>query len=115
MADGKLLRLRRFFRYPRTVIVPLDHSMFGGPVAGLEDPVKLVRLIAATEADGVLASPWVLARSASVLGQLAAVARLDGGNTALGQRIDQTDVVMSVEQALRMGAEMIAVNIFVGG
>lgn len=115
MSSGKLLRLRRFFRHPRTVIVPMDHPMFGGPVAGLEDPSRLVRLVAGTGADGILASPWVLARSAAVLGQLAAAVRLDGGNTALGQRIDQTDAVMSVEQALRMGAEMIAVNIFVGG
>ncbi len=115
MISGKLLRLRRFFRHPRTVIVPMDHPMFGGPVAGLEDPARLVRLVAGTEADGILASPWVLARSASALGQLATAARLDGGNTALGKRIDQTDVVMSVEQALHLGAEMIAVNIFVGG
>ncbi|MGQ9683690.1 MAG: class I fructose-bisphosphate aldolase [Anaerolineae bacterium] len=115
MISGKPLRLRRFFRYPRTVIVPMDHPMFGGPVVGLEDPLKLVRIIAGTEADGVLTSPWVLARAESSLGQLATVARLDGGNTALGQRIDQTNAVMSVEQALNMGAEMIAVNIFVGG
>jgi DhnA family fructose-bisphosphate aldolase class Ia len=89
--------------------------MFGGPVAGLEDPSKLIRHIASTGVDGILLSPWALSRVASFVGQLAVVARLDGGNTCLGERIDQTDLVMSVEQALRMGAEMIAVNIFVGG
>ncbi|MDI7278272.1 MAG: hypothetical protein QME94_20020, partial [Anaerolineae bacterium] len=89
---GRQLRLRRFFRRPRTVIVPLDHPMFGGPVPGLEDPAALVRLIASTEADGILLSPWTLSRVAPMLGQLAAVARLDGGNTSLGERVDQTNV-----------------------
>jgi DhnA family fructose-bisphosphate aldolase class Ia len=89
--------------------------MFSGPVSGLENPLEMVRLIASSEADGILVSPWALSRLAPALGQLGAVARLDGGNTCLGQRIDQTDVVTSVEQALRVGADMVALNIFVGG
>ncbi len=115
MSCGKSLRLRRFFRHPRTVIVPMDHPLYGGPVPGLENPVELVRLIAATEADGILVSPWALPRLAPALGQLAVVARMDAGNTALGKRIDQTDLVVSVEQAVRMGVDMIALNIFIGG
>jgi DhnA family fructose-bisphosphate aldolase class Ia len=113
--SGKSLRLRRFFSRPRTVIIPMDHPMFAGPLPGLEDPVELVRLIARTEADGILASPWILPRVADVLGRLAVIARLDGGNSCLGQRVDQTQVVTSVEQALRLGADMVAINIFVGG
>jgi len=115
MGCGKPLRLRRFFRHTRTVIVPIDHPMFGGPVSGLENPTEVVRQIASTEADGILLSPWALPRLTPVLGQLGVVGRMDGGNTCLGQRIDQTDIVTSVEQALRVGAEMIALNIFIGG
>ena len=58
----KHLRLRRFFRHKRAVIIPMDHPMYGGPVPGLEDPLKLIRTIANTEADGVLVSPWLIAR-----------------------------------------------------
>jgi len=115
MNCGKTVHLRRFFRRPRTVIIPMDHPMYGGPVAGLEDPKEIVRLIAGTEADGIIISPWVLPRVVDVVGQLALVARLDGGNTALGSRVDQTDTVTSVEQAVRMGFEMAALNIFIGG
>ena len=112
---GKQVRLRRFFRHGRTVIIPMDHSMYGGPVSGLEDPRRLVAMLANTEADGVLVSPWLIPRICDISGQLAIVARMDGGNSILGRRVDQACNVVTVEQALRFGAEMVAVNIFVGG
>jgi fructose-bisphosphate aldolase / 2-amino-3,7-dideoxy-D-threo-hept-6-ulosonate synthase len=115
MISGKVLRLRRFFRHKRAVIIPMDHPMYGGPVPGLEDPFKVIRMIAGTEADGVLVSPWLMARAPDCLGQLAFAARLDGGNSKLGQRVDQACNVATVEQVLRYGAEMVAINIFVGG
>lgn len=115
MFSGKTLRLRRFFRHQRAVVIPMDHGMYGGPVPGLEDPLKLIRTIAKTDADGILASPWVIARCADFLGQLAAAARLDGGNSKLGSRVDQACNIASVEQVLKMGAEMVAINVFVGG
>lgn len=115
MDSGKIIRLRRFFRHKRTVIIPMDHPMYGGPVVGLEDPRKLLRLIAKTEADGVLISPWVMRRMADDLGQLAVVVRLDGGNSSLGNKVDELSNILSVEGAVRYGAEMIAINVFVGG
>lgn len=115
MISGKVLRLRRFFSHKRAVIIPMDHPMYGGPVQGLEDPFKLIRTIANTEADGVLVSPWQIARAPDCLGNLAFAARLDGGNSKLGQRIDQALNVATVEQVLRYGAEMVAINVFVGG
>ena len=115
MISGKTLRLRRFFGHKRAVVIPMDHPMYGGPVPGLEDPLKLIRTIAHTEADGILASPWVIARYADSIGQLATIARLDGGNSKLGSRVDQACNIATVEQVLRMGAEMVAINVFVGG
>ena len=115
MISGKVLRLRRFFRHKRSVIIPMDHPMYGGPVPGLEDPLKLIRTIAQTEADGVLVSPWLIARAPDCLGQLAFAARLDGGNSKLGQRVDQACNIATVEQVLRFGADMVAINVFVGG
>jgi len=42
METGKALRIRRFFRKGKTVIIPLDHGVYSGPVKGIEDPRKLV-------------------------------------------------------------------------
>ncbi len=115
MNTGKTLRIRRFFRHKRAVIIPMDHPMFGGPIPGLENPGKLLRLAARTEADGVLASPWAISRLAEEMGQMAFIARLDGGMTSLGPRYDQYWNVGTVEQAVRLGAEMVALNVFIGG
>lgn len=115
MNSGKVLRLRRFFGHKRAVVIPMDHPMYGGPVPGLEDPLRLIRTIASTEVDGILASPWTIARYADSMGQLAAIARMDGGNSRLGSRVDQACNIISVEQVLKLGAEMVAINVFVGG
>jgi fructose-bisphosphate aldolase/2-amino-3,7-dideoxy-D-threo-hept-6-ulosonate synthase len=115
MNTGKSLRLRRFFRHQRSVIIPMDHPMYSGPIAGLEDPVKTINRIAQTGADGVLVSPWLLPRAIDVMGQLAVVVRLDGSCSSLGPRVDDMRIVATVEQALNFGAEMVAINVFVGG
>jgi DhnA family fructose-bisphosphate aldolase class Ia len=115
MESGKSLKLRRFFRHKRTVIIPMDHSMYSGPVTGLEDPGKMLRLVAGTDADGTIVSPWVMRRLAGDMGQLAIAVRLDGGNSSLGQRVDELANILSVESAAQFGAEMIAINVFIGG
>lgn len=113
--QDKQIRMRRFFRHGRTVIIPMDHPMYGGPVSGLEDPIQTIEKIANTEADGILISPWLIPRVSDVIGQLAVCARLDGGNSCLGKRVDQATSIVSVRQAIKFGAEMVAINIFVGG
>lgn len=115
MNTGKTLRLRSFFRHKRSVIIPMDHPMYGGPVPGLEDPLKTIQAIANTEADGILVSPWVLNRAADVIKNLAVVARLDGGNSKLGKRVDEALNIAAVDQVLRYGAQMVAINVFIGG
>ena len=115
MNTGKILRLRRIFRHNRAVIIAMDHPMYGGSVPGLEDPLKVIQTIGSSGADGILVSPWLIARHPEVLGDLAFVARLDGGNSKLGPRVDQARNVNTVEQVLRYGAEMVAINVFIGG
>jgi fructose-bisphosphate aldolase/2-amino-3,7-dideoxy-D-threo-hept-6-ulosonate synthase len=115
MNCGKTLRLRSFFRHKRAVIIPMDHPMYGGPVPGLEDPLKMIRILANTEADGILISPWLMIRAADVLKNLAVAVRLDGGNSKLGKRVDEAVNIAAVDQVIRFGAQMVAINVFVGG
>ena len=115
MNTGKTLRLRSFFRHKRSVIIPMDHPMYGGPVPCLEDPLKAIRAIANTEADGILISPWLMHRAVDVVNNLAVAARLDGGNSKLGKRVDEALNIATVDQVLRYGAQMIAINVFIGG
>jgi fructose-bisphosphate aldolase / 2-amino-3,7-dideoxy-D-threo-hept-6-ulosonate synthase len=115
MNSGKIIRMRRIFRHKRAVIIAMDHPMYGGPVPGLDEPLKVIQTVARAGVDGILVSPWLVARHPEVLGDLAFVARLDGGNSKLGPRVDQALNVNTVEQVLRYGADMVAINVFVGG
>ncbi len=113
MSVGKTLRLRRLLRKGRAVVVPIDHGLVAGPVAGIEDPVGLVKRIAQSDADAVLLTPGVLELVAGELGQLAVVLRVDGCTSVrTGGPMRQ---FLSVAQAAEMGADAIIVNAAVGG
>lgn len=112
--QGKRLRLRRLFRSKHTVIVPMDHPVFFGPLEGLVAPDELVRDVAATDADGVLLTLATLDRVAGYMGQLGAIARIDGTHTRLGSHLSEVDLFSSVEYALAAGADACVLNIYVG-
>ncbi|MBE7559104.1 fructose-bisphosphate aldolase [bacterium] len=114
MSLGKKLRGRRLWKNGRTVVVPLDHPLYFGPLPGVEDPVALVRTAAEAGADAVLVSPGTLELVADVLGDMAVLLRIDGTHTRLGQHLERIDLISSVEEAARMGVEAVALNIYVG-
>ena len=111
---GKQLRLRRLFSRGKTLIVPMDHPVYFGPLPGIEDPVKLVEDVAATPADGVLLTLATLDRAAGAMGSLCAIARIDGTHTRLGSHLIEIDRVSSVEHAVAAGADAAVLNIYVG-
>ncbi len=114
MPTGKRLRMRRFNRHGGAVIIPLDHALFSEPPPALADMRELVRLIADTEADGILVTPGLLEHVAPVLGDLGVILRVDGTHTRLGQHLERTEMITTAESALALGAEMVVVNAFVG-
>lgn len=114
MEIGKALRIRRFFKRNKTVIIPLDHALYSGPVKGIEDPKDLVKLVSQSEADGILVTPGTLTKIKNVIGDLAVVLRIDGTHTRLGSHLERIDLISTVEEALRFGADMVAINVFVG-
>lgn len=114
MDIGKKLRARRLFKNGRTVIVPMDHPLYFGPISGLEDPAKVVNEVAAGGADAVLISPGIVELVADELKDMAVVLRLDGTHTRLGKHLERVELISSVEEAVRMGVDAVVVNIFVG-
>ena len=114
MHVGKELRLRRFFRKGRAVIVPMDHSLYHGPLGGLEDPSRLVEVISKTEVDGIIVSPGILDKVAGVAGDLAIILRIDGTHTKLGSHLERIDLITTVEHAVSVGADMVVVEAFCG-
>ena len=113
MSIGKTLRLRRFLRKGRAVVVPMDHGLVAGPVPGIEDPVGLIKRIALSDADAVLLTPGLLEQVAGELGQLAVILRIDGGTSA--QKGGPMRQFTSVAHAVEMGADAVIVNATIFG
>ncbi|NQS90602.1 fructose-bisphosphate aldolase [Patescibacteria group bacterium] len=114
METGKALRLRRIFSRGKAVIIPIDHALYSGPMGGIEDLEKLVSIISKTPVDAILVTPAMLTRVKNVIGNLATVVRIDGTHTRLGSHLERIHLVTSVEHALRVGADVVVINVFVG-
>lgn len=114
MVTGKEVRLQRIWKHRRAVIVPFDHGGFSGPQPGIEDLVRLTERISRTRADGILVSGGMLPHIAPVVGTLGIMARLDGGFTRFAQGVTDYQQMMSVQDAVAMGADAGIVFTLVG-
>lgn len=103
------LRLRRIFAPDgRTVIVALDHAVYFGPLAGLERPGKVIEQVVAAGADAVLTTAGVAARFGERLGRAGLILRADGGGTVRDPQPAGPRPILSIERALRLGADGLA-------
>ena len=108
-------RLNRIFRPDgRALIVAMDHGLFDGPCKGIEEPAETIAKIVAGGADAVLTSYGIARRFARELAPVGLILRADGGATSLGQGGGPGALLFGVEEALRLGADAVAVNIFPG-
>jgi len=116
MSDlGRTLRLRRILRIDgRTVIVPIDHGISAGPIPGLEFAKDTARELVEGGADAMLASPGVaqLIRD-EIAGRTGLILRLDTATTRAEDKQD-FNLVASVEEAIRLGADGVCVMVYVG-
>lgn len=108
-------RLNRIFRSDgRALIVAMDHGLIDGPCPGLEKPGATIALVAAGGADAILTSYGVARRFAVELAPLGLILRVDGGATSLGDTGSPGALFFGVEEALRLGADAVAVSAFPG-
>jgi fructose-bisphosphate aldolase / 2-amino-3,7-dideoxy-D-threo-hept-6-ulosonate synthase len=105
MVTGKEVRLQKLWKHRRAVIVPFDHGGFSGPQPGIEDLVRLTERVARTNADGILVSGGMIPHIAPAVGTLGIIARLDGGFTRFATGITDYQQMMSVQDAVAMGAD----------
>jgi fructose-bisphosphate aldolase/2-amino-3,7-dideoxy-D-threo-hept-6-ulosonate synthase len=111
---GKRLRLRRLLGPDgKGVIVPMDHGVSDGPLAGLERPAETAAAVARGGADSVVVHKGVVR---SLDGSLAGMGVWLHVSASTGLNPDPNDkrVVASVEEALRLGADGLSVHVNVG-
>jgi len=114
MVTGKEVRLQKLWKHRRAVIVPFDHGGFSGPQPGIEDLVRLTERVSRTSADGILVSGGMIPHIAQSVGTLGIIARLDGGFTKFASGITDYQQMMSVQDAVAMGADAGIVFTLVG-
>jgi len=107
-------RLNRIFRADgRVLIVAFDHGMIDGPAKGMEQPRATLEKIVAGGADAILTTYGTATRFAREIASLGLIMRLDGGGTKLGD-MGQGGIFYTIEDALRLGADAVAVSAFPG-
>jgi len=110
-------RFHRLFRADgRTVIVALDHGLTGLTKLGaLARPAEILAAAAASGGDAVLVTPGIARAFPHLLGRVGVIVRLDGGVvTYYGEDTQEMRQLASVEDALRWGADGVALMGMIG-
>jgi putative autoinducer-2 (AI-2) aldolase len=112
---GMQNRLARIFRPEsgRTVMLAIDHGYFQGPTLGLER-VDVSILPLAPYADALMLTRGMLRSVVPSSYEKAVVLRASGGPSVLKELSDE-NVAMDMEDALRLNASAVAVQVFIGG
>ena len=112
---GMQHRLARIFRPEggHTVMLAIDHGYFQGPTSGLERvDLAIVPLI--PHADALMVTRGVLRSVVPPSMQQGVVVRASGGPSIL-KELSNEQIAIDVDDAVRLGASAMAVQVFIGG
>lgn len=97
----------------KTLIVAMDHGTGAAVLPDLKDPANIIDQCVEGGADGFLVSPGIAMHLAKHIGNKALLLRADGGSNTLNYDAPFKQAV-SVEQALRVGADAVLCMDFPG-
>jgi 3-hydroxy-5-phosphonooxypentane-2,4-dione thiolase len=112
---GMQSRLARIFRpdSERTVMLAIDHGYFQGPTTGLERvDLSIVPLLG--YADALMTTRGMVRSTIPPAAGVPVVLRASGGPSVLKELSDE-QIAVSMEDAARINACAVAVQVFVGG
>jgi len=112
---GMQHRLARIFRPEdgRTVMLAIDHGYFQGPTSGLER-IDLDVLPLVPHADALMVTRGVLRSVVPPAMQQGIVVRASGGPSIL-KELSNEEIAIDIDDAARLGAAGMAVQVFIGG
>jgi fructose-bisphosphate aldolase/2-amino-3,7-dideoxy-D-threo-hept-6-ulosonate synthase len=112
MNIGKEFRMSRLFRpeSKRMVLITVDHGICIDPMREINNPAAVVRQVVAGGADAVLLTPGIarLVYREFLGTDTSLMLRIDGTATSIGPDLTNDDLISSVENALRIGADAVA-------
>ena len=112
---GMQSRLARIFRPDtrRTVMLAIDHGYFQGPTTGLER-VDLSILPLLPHADALMTTRGMVRSTVPPASRVPIVLRASGGPSVLRELSDER-LAVGMEDAARINAAAVAVQVFIGG
>ncbi|MEW6592716.1 MAG: 2-amino-3,7-dideoxy-D-threo-hept-6-ulosonate synthase [Candidatus Hadarchaeota archaeon] len=113
---GKRIRLERIIdrKSRRSVIVPMDHGLSMGPIAGLEDMAAIVNKMAENGANAVVLHKGIVRAGHRGYGRDIGLVIHLSGSTSLGPDPNCKVQIASVEEAISIGADAVSVHVNVG-
>jgi predicted phospho-2-dehydro-3-deoxyheptonate aldolase len=113
---GKKIRLERIIdrNSGRSVIIPMDHGVTVGPIAGLEDMRETVSKVVAGGANAILMHKGMVRAGHRGTGQdVGLIVHLSAG-TSISPDPNAKELVCTVEEAIKIGADAVSVHINLG-
>ncbi len=113
---GKSRRLSRIIvgEKQRCLLSPLDHGGWLGPVKGIDRPRRIVEQVVAGGANVVLASPGFIQATGDLIPTNVGIVLRVSLTAGLSEKGFQETPIASLERAVRMDADAIAVSVFFG-
>lgn len=111
--SGKKIRLARFVCPERpSIIVPMDHGLTMGPLAGIGSTDEIAPWIGTPVIDGVIAHKGMIERLAekNLLSRVGVMMHLNGMST-LAPTPDTKERLTRIETAVRLGADAVSVQV----
>ena len=113
---GKKIRLERIIdrNSRRTVIIPMDHGVTVGPIEGLADMRITVSKVVAGGANAILMHKGMVRAGHRGAGKdVGLIIHLSGG-TSMSPDPNAKELVCTVEEAIKLGADAVSVHINLG-
>jgi fructose-bisphosphate aldolase/2-amino-3,7-dideoxy-D-threo-hept-6-ulosonate synthase len=113
---GKAIRLERILdrKTHRTIIVPMDHGISVGPIAGLIDIPAIVDKVAEGGANAVLGHMGLPLHGHRGYGRDIGLIIHLSASSSLGPDPNHKVLVTGVEDAIRIGADAVSIHVNVG-
>jgi predicted phospho-2-dehydro-3-deoxyheptonate aldolase len=113
---GKKIRLERIIdrNSHKTVIVPMDHGVSVGPIAGLEDMRDTIGKVVNGGANAILMHKGIVRAGHRGTGKdVGLIIHLSAG-TSISPDPNAKELVCTVEEALKLGADAVSIHINLG-
>jgi predicted phospho-2-dehydro-3-deoxyheptonate aldolase len=112
---GKKIRMERIIdrNSGKTVIIPMDHGVTVGPVAGLSNMQETIRSVARGGANAIIIHKGLVETALRNRGEMGLILHLSA-STQIAIDPNFKTLICTVEEAIKLGADAISIHINLG-